>query len=109
MIIRGGQNIHPLEIETMLLKHSKVLKAAVVGMHDPEMVEKACAYVVLKPGEKFGFSEMQLFLKKQGIAPFKIPERLEVINSMPLVGGIKIDKKQLRQDIEAKLREEGII
>jgi len=104
VIIRGGQNIHPLEIETMLLKHSKVLKAAVVRMPDPEMLEKACAYVVLKPGEEFGFSDMKLFLEEQGIAPFKIPERLEVIDDMPLVGGIKVDKEKLRQDIEVKLR-----
>jgi len=108
VIIRGGQNIYPLEIETMLLKHPKLLKAAVVGMPDPEMLEKACAYVVLEPGEEFGFSDMKLFLKEQGIASFKIPERLEVIDDMPLVGGIKVDKKQLREDIEAKLRQDGV-
>jgi non-ribosomal peptide synthetase component E (peptide arylation enzyme) len=107
VIIRGGQNIHPLEIETMLLKHPKVLNAAVVGMPDPEMLEKACAYVVIEPGEEFGFSDMKLFLKEQGIAPFKIPERLEVIDDMPLAGGIKVDKKQLREDIEARLRQEA--
>jgi 2,3-dihydroxybenzoate-AMP ligase len=51
---------------------------------------------------------MKLFLKEQGIAPFKIPERLEVIDDMPLAGGIKVDKKQLREDIEARLRQEAI-
>jgi non-ribosomal peptide synthetase component E (peptide arylation enzyme) len=73
-------------------------------MPDLEMGEKACAYVVLKPGEKFDFSDMVLFLKEQGIAPFKIPERLEVIDDLPLSGGMKVDKKQLRHDIEVKLR-----
>jgi 2,3-dihydroxybenzoate-AMP ligase len=43
-------------------------------------------------------------MRDHGIAPFKIPERLEIIESLPLAGGIKVDKKQLRQDIEAKLR-----
>ena len=92
----------------MLVKHPKVLKAAVVGMPDPEMLEKACAYVVIEPGEEFGFSDMKLFLQEQGIAPFKIPERLAVIDDMPLAGGIKVDKKQLREDIEARLRQEAI-
>lgn len=109
VIIRGGQNIYPLEIESILLKHPKVNKAAVIGMPHYEMGEKACAYIVPKCGEKLSFSEMVLFLKDQGIAPFKIPERLEIINALPMVGGIKVDKKELRKDIEAKLREEGFL
>jgi len=108
IIIRGGQNIYPLEIENMLLRHPKVLKAAVIGMSDIEMGEKVCAYVVPKSGEEFSFSEMAQFMKDQGIALFKIPERLELINDLPLTGGIKVDKKQLRQSIEAKLRREGV-
>ena len=90
----------------MLLKHPKVSKAAVVGMSDPEMLEKACAFVVLKAEEELGFSEIKIFLRNQGIAPFKISERLEIIHSLPLVGGIKVDKKRLRQDIETKLKQE---
>lgn len=104
IIIRGGQNIHPFEIENILTKHPKVLKAAVVGMSDTEMGERICAYVVLKSGEKLSFFEMVQFMKGQGIAPFKIPERLEIISDLPLVGGIKVDKKQLIQDIESKLK-----
>jgi len=109
VIIRGGQNIYPLEIESLLLKHPEVLKTSIIGMPDPKMGERACAYVVLRSEGTFGFSDMQKYLKDQGIAPFKIPERLEIIDELPLVGGIKVDKKQLRQDIEAKLRQEGII
>lgn len=70
------------------------------------MVEKACAYIVLEAKEEFNFSEMEAFLKKQGIAPFKIPERLEIIDNIPLVGGIKMDKKRLKEDIKNKLRQE---
>jgi non-ribosomal peptide synthetase component E (peptide arylation enzyme) len=106
VIIRGGHNIYPFEIEGMLLKHPKVSKAAVVGMSDPEMLEKACVFVVLKAEEELGFLEMKIFLRNQGIAPFKIPERLEIIHSLPLVGGIKVDKKRLRQGIETKLKQE---
>ena len=108
MIIRGGQNIYPLEIESILLRHPRVLKATVVGMPDPEMGERACVFVVLKTGEKFSLSEMIFFMKDQGIASFKIPERLEIINDLPLAGGIKVDKKELRKDLEAKLRGESI-
>jgi len=108
VIIRGGQNISPFEIEAMLLRHPKVLKTAVIGMPDPVMGEKACAYVVPKPGEKFNFPEMASYLKDEGMAPFKIPERLEIIDDLPLAGGIKVDKKRLRQDIERKLKREGM-
>ena len=104
IIIRGGQNIHPFEIENILLRHPKVLKTAVVGMADTEMGERVCACVVLKSGEEFNFSEMVQFMRDQGIASFKIPESLQIINDLPLVGGIKVDKKRLRQDIETKLR-----
>jgi non-ribosomal peptide synthetase component E (peptide arylation enzyme) len=109
IIIRGGQNIYPLEIENMLLRHPKVLKAAVIGMSDVEMVEKVCAYVVPKSGEEFSFSEMVQFMKDQGIALFKIPERLELVNDLPLIGGIKVDKKQLMQDLKTRLKREGTI
>ena len=107
IIIRGGQNIYPLEIENMLLRHPKVLNAAVIGMSDVEMVEKVCAYVVPKPGEEFSFSEMAQFMKDQGIALFKIPERLELVNDLPLIGGIKVDKKQLMQDLKTRLKRGG--
>jgi non-ribosomal peptide synthetase component E (peptide arylation enzyme) len=108
IIIRGGQNIYPLEIENILTRHPKVLKAAVVGLSDTEMGERVCAYVVLKSGGNFSFSEMVQFMKDQGIAAFKIPEQLEIIGELPLSGGIKVDKKRLRQDIEDRLREERV-
>jgi non-ribosomal peptide synthetase component E (peptide arylation enzyme) len=108
VIIRGGQNIYPLEIENLLLKHPKVDKVAAIGIPDCEMGEKACVYIVPKSGEEISFSEMVLFLKDQGIASFKIPERLEFIEDLPLAGGIKVDKKLLRQDIENKLKREVV-
>jgi non-ribosomal peptide synthetase component E (peptide arylation enzyme) len=108
IIIRGGQNIHPFEIENILTRHPKILKAAVIGMSDTEMGERVCAYVVLKSGENFSFSEMVQFMKDQGIAAFKTPERIEIIDELPLAGGIKVDKKRLRQDIEDRLREERL-
>ncbi len=108
MIKRGGQNIYPIEIEKLMVTHPRVLDFAVVGMPDAEMLERACAYVVPKPGQKFAFEEMSSFLKEKGLAPFKIPERLEVLETMPtLAAGQKIDKKILKADILEKLKAEG--
>ncbi len=107
IIIRGGQNIYPAEIESMLLTHPKISNVAIVSMPDPVMGEKACAYVVPKPGEQFTFDEIISFLKERNIAPYKLPERLEVIDRLPLVADQKPDKKALRQDIATKLQAEG--
>jgi 2,3-dihydroxybenzoate-AMP ligase len=85
-----------------------VLKAAVVGVSDTEMGERVCACVVLKSGENLSFSEMVQFMKDQGIAAFKIPERLEIIDELPLAGGMKVDKKGLRENMEGRLREDPL-
>jgi len=107
MIIRGGQNVYPIEIEGFLATHPKISAVAVVGMPDPIMGEKACAYVVPKAGEKFVFEEMVDYLKAKKVANYKIPERLEIVDALPLVGGQKVDKKALQKDILAKLKAEG--
>lgn len=110
VIIRGGQNIYPKEVEDLLSQHEKIAEVAIVRMPDREMGEKACAYVVLKPQQELTFEEMVSFLKKKGIAPFKIPERLEIVESLPLVpGGTKVDKRYLEQEIAKKLKAEGSI
>ncbi|MDZ4247623.1 MAG: fatty acid--CoA ligase family protein, partial [Dehalococcoidia bacterium] len=105
VIIRGGQNIYPTEVETLLLTHPSVADVAVVAIPDPVMGEKACACAVLKPGMPLTFKEMESFLNNKDIAFYKIPERLEIIETMPTVGGgTKIDKKVLRKDIIDKLK-----
>jgi non-ribosomal peptide synthetase component E (peptide arylation enzyme) len=113
IIKRAGQSMFPGEVENILFTHPRIAQVAVVGMPDPVLVEKACAYVVPKPGATFTFEEMTSFFKGKGIASFKIPERLEIVSELPLVlGGSsmpKIDKKALRADITAKLKKEGKI
>lgn len=104
MIIRGGQNIYPAEVEGLLNEHPGIASIAIVAMPDKEYGEKACAYVVPKAGEKFTFDDMVSFLKLKKLAMFKLPERLEIIDAMPTVGDSgKIDKKVLKKDIEDKL------
>ncbi|MBI4333408.1 MAG: AMP-binding protein [Chloroflexi bacterium] len=105
IIIRGGQNIYPAEIEQLLVTHPKVLEAAVVKMPDAVMGEKACAYVVPRSGENFAFDDMIMFLREKDVATYKLPERLEVIDKLPMVAaGQKVDKKALEADIRSKLR-----
>lgn len=107
VIIRGGQNIYPAEIEKLLTAHPKVAAAALVGMPDLLMGERACAYVVSKEGQQFAFEEMVSFLKGNNVAPYKLPERLEIVDKLPLVGEQKVDKKALEADIKEKLKAEA--
>jgi non-ribosomal peptide synthetase component E (peptide arylation enzyme) len=107
VIIRGGQNIYPAEIEGLLLTHPKIKSVAIVPMPDPIMGEKVCSYVSLKPGEQFTFEEMLSFLKSMRVANYKLPERLEILDELPLRGHQKINKTFLREDIIQKFKEEG--
>ena len=110
IIIRGGQNISPMEIENLLITHPKVVNVAVVAMPDPVMVEKACAYVITRPGSTFTFEEMVAYLRQKRIAPYKLPERLEIVETFPMAGdGQKVDKRTLAQNVARKLKNEGKI
>jgi len=108
IIIRGGQNVSPVEIENLLFTHPKVLNVAVVPMPDEVMGEKVCAYVIPKEGARLGIDEMLDFLREKKIAPYKLPERLEIVDKFPMAGdGQKINKRQLAEDMARKLKGEG--
>jgi non-ribosomal peptide synthetase component E (peptide arylation enzyme) len=108
LIIRGGRNIAPEEIEDLLVQHPKVAEAVVVRMPDPVMGEKACACVVLKPGESIAFEEILSFLRGKDLAPFKLPERIEILGKLPMVAaGQKVDRKQLERYVVQKLDSGG--
>lgn len=110
VIIRGGQNIYPTEVENVLQNHPKVGVAVVVKMPDPVMGEKACAYIVPRQKENPPkLDEITTYLKGQGLAPFKCPERVEIIDSIPLVSDAKVDKPTLEKDILEKLKSENKI
>jgi non-ribosomal peptide synthetase component E (peptide arylation enzyme) len=103
VIIRGGQNIFPAEMEGLLLTSPKIESVAIVPMPDPIMGEKCCAYVALKKNCDFTYEEMVSFLKDKKIARYKIPERLEIRQQLPLKGHQKIAKEELRLDIIKKI------
>jgi 2,3-dihydroxybenzoate-AMP ligase len=104
IIIRGAENISATEVEELLLTHPAVEDAAAVGMPDPVLGERVCAYVKLIQGRSLSFDEMIAHLKKQGASVLLLPERLEVVDALPLTNVGKIDKKVLRADIAEKMK-----
>jgi len=109
MILRGAQNISPKESEDLLYQHPSILDVAVVKMADKEFGEKACACVVLRDGKSLTFSEMQDFLKEKRLTKYKWPERLEILDKLPLSAGGKVSKIALTEMVEKKLKAEGKI
>jgi 2,3-dihydroxybenzoate-AMP ligase len=107
LINRGGEKISAEEIENLILAHPSVFNAAVVAMPDAVLGERACAYVMLKAGASLDFKELIAFLQERQIARFKLPERLELVGSFPLTSVGKVSKKDLREDIAAKMQAEG--
>jgi cyclohexanecarboxylate-CoA ligase len=103
VIIRGGENISPQEVEAVLLEQPEVSEVAVVAMPDPVMGERSCAFVVTSdPG--FDFATMAARVRAGGLAAFKIPERLELRAALPRTPTGKIRKDALRDEIAGLLR-----
>ena len=107
LINRGGEKISCEEVENFILMHPAVKSVSLVGMPDPIFGEKACAFVILREGQTLGFEDMNAFLKRQKIASFKLPERLEVVSEFPLSPVGKILKRKLREMIAERLEAEG--
>ncbi len=106
-INRGGHKISPAEIEELLYLHPAVKEVVVIPMPDRVMGQKACAYAILREGKSLSFDDMVQFLKSKGIAIYKLPERLEILNEFPLSGGIpRVMKSSLIADIVSKLKKE---
>jgi acyl-CoA synthetase (AMP-forming)/AMP-acid ligase II len=98
MIIRGGANIYPREIEEVLFKHPKVLDAAVIGIPDARLGERTCACLVPRPGETLAFEEIVDFLRDK-IATYKLPERVEIVKELPRTPTGKVQKTVLRDQV----------
>lgn len=95
IIIRGGANIAPAEVENALLAHPAVLAAAVIGIPDSKFGELPLAYIVLAPGQNPDDTELEAFAS-QRLAQFKLPCEYRRIDEMPLGNTGKIDKKALK-------------
>lgn len=97
VIIRGGENIPVVEVESLLYRHPAIAMAAIVAYPDERLGERACAVVVPKPGQTIDLPGLVQFLKDQKIAVQYIPERLIVRDVMPATPSGKIQKFKLRE------------
>lgn len=97
VIIRGGENIPVVEIESLLYRHPAIAMAAIVAYPDERLGERACAVVVLKPGQSLDLPGLVDYLKSQKIALQYIPEKLEIRDAMPATPSGKIQKFKLRE------------
>jgi len=96
MIIRGGENIYPREIEEFLYTHSKVCDVQVVGIPDRKYGEEVCACIILREGVAAGEKEMIEFVKN-GLSRFKAPRYILFMDSFPMTASGKIQKYKLRE------------
>jgi 2,3-dihydroxybenzoate-AMP ligase/mycobactin salicyl-AMP ligase len=106
IIIRGGENISAREVEELILSHPKVEQVAAVGMPDPVLGERVCAFIKSKQGMRVSFEEIISYLKEKKTSVLYLPERIETIDELPLTNVGKVDKKRLREEIKEKLKKE---
>ena len=99
LINRGGEKISAVEVENLILAHPAVLNVACVPYPDPVLGERMCACVVLRPGHALTLEDLVRFLRDFEIARFKLPERLEFFDTLPLSGFGKVSKKDLAADL----------
>jgi fatty-acyl-CoA synthase len=96
MVIRGGENVYPREIEEFLFRHPKIESAQVIGVPDEKYGEELCAWVKLKPGEQESAEAIQAFCKNQ-IAHYKIPRYIRFVDAFPMTVTGKVQKFLMRE------------
>ncbi len=99
IIIRGGVNIAPREIEDLLSEFPEVRQVAVVALPDERLGERGCACVVLQPETSLDFETMVSRLRGAGLATYKLPERLVVLDELPVTASGKVQKHVILQHI----------
>jgi acyl-CoA synthetase (AMP-forming)/AMP-acid ligase II len=96
MVVSGGENIYPVEVENAIANHPSVLDVAVIGIPNETFGESLLAFVVLRDGAAMNAHELVEFCRDK-IAGYKIPRQLEIISEMPRNPSGKILKKELRK------------
>jgi len=102
MVIRGGENLYPREIEEFLYTHPKVQDAQVVGVPDEKYGEELCAWIVLKRGEKSDEEEIRLYCRER-IARHKIPKYIRFVDAFPMTVTGKVQKFLIREAMVKEL------
>ncbi len=102
MVIRGGENVYPREVEEFLYGHPAVSDVQVVGVPDPHYGEELCAWVRTKPGADVTEDEIREFCRGQ-LAHFKVPRHVLFVDEFPMTITGKIQKYKMRQETTARL------
>jgi cyclohexanecarboxylate-CoA ligase len=102
LIIRGGLNVSPREVEELLLRHPDVADVAVVGEPDERYGERICAFVVSKGAHAPDVDELAAALTEAGVARYKHPERVVAIDALPLTNTGKVRHAALRERLAAE-------
>lgn len=102
MLIRGGENVYPREIEEFLFGHPKVAQAQVFGVPDQKYGEEVCAWIVLKPGEQATEEEIRAWCRDR-IAHYKVPRYVRFVNELPMTVTGKAQKFVMRAKMMAEL------
>ena len=107
MLIRGGENIYPREIEEFLFRHPKIQSVQVFGVPDAKYGEEVCAWIVLRAGEQASAEEVQEFCRGQ-IAHYKVPKYIRFVDELPMTVTGKIQKFVMRERMieELKIRKD---
>ena len=103
MLIRGGENIYPREIEEFLFRHPKVQSVQVFGVPDVKYGEEICAWVVLKPGQDCTEDDIRDYCRDQ-IAHYKVPRYIRLVPDMPMTITGKVQKFVMREQMMAELK-----
>jgi long-chain acyl-CoA synthetase len=102
MIITGGENVYPKEVEDVLYARPEVEECAIIGLPDAEWGEKVTAFIVARPGEKIDPGALKAFLKSR-ISAFKVPKEFRVVRELPKSPAGKILKRRLRKEVKENL------
>jgi fatty-acyl-CoA synthase len=103
MVIRGGENVYPREIEEFLYRHPAIQDVQVIGVPDPKYGEELCAWIKVKPGQALNAEAVRAFCQGQ-IAHYKIPRYVKFVDGFPMTVTGKIQKYIMRQQMIAELR-----
>jgi long-chain acyl-CoA synthetase len=98
MIITGGENVYPREVEEVIYERPEVRECAVIGLPDKEWGERVAAYIIAKPGKTINTDELKTFLKSR-LAPFKVPKEFNIVTEFPLSPTGKILKRELKRQV----------
>ncbi|WP_415949188.1 (2,3-dihydroxybenzoyl)adenylate synthase [Streptomyces sp. KLOTTS4A1] len=106
-INRGGEKVAAEEVENHLMAHPGVLDAAVVAVPDTYLGERTCAYVVPAAGATPTGPQLRAFVRERGVAAFKVPDLVQVVEEFPVTGVGKTSKRELRAALAALARKES--